>query len=323
MEIDDVRAFVAVAEAGSVSRAAGELNLSQPAVTRRLQRLEVALAASLLDRRKRPFEVTPAGRAALATCRRLLASVRELKAVAGDGNGAAAELRIGVAHALTELALSEPVEDLQRAFPRVALRLRTGWSRELLERVRTGTLEAAVILLPEGERPPADVRGERLADDRLLIVAAREGTRAAIRSIRDLADAGWVLNPQGCNGRASLERALLRHGVALRVEVEAYSYDLQLELVARDRGLGLVPARIWERSRLGSRLSTLRVPGLSFGFGIWSVAGQPADSAVAVVDALNGSLRRRLTRSGNGRSRRARRGNRVPAERMLRSRAIP
>ena len=326
-----MRAFVAVAEAGSVSRAAGELNLTQPAVTRRLQRLEASLGASLLDRRKRPFEVTPAGRAALATCRRLLASVQELKGAAGDAEAATSELRIGVAHALTELALSEPVETLQRAFPRVALRLRTGWSRELLERVRAGALAAAVILLPEGERPPADVEGERLADDQLLIVSARKGGRSRVRRIRDLGDAGWVLSPEGCNGRATLERALLREGLALRVEVEAYSYDLQLALVARNRGLGLVPARVLARSRVRSRLHALRIPGLAFRFGIWVVRGRSTPAVDAALDELNGLLRRHLCssrpsahswrRAAIGVTRVARRAGRSQATRVARPRS--
>src|SRR5260370_36987038 len=61
MEFDDIRAFVAVAESRSVSRAARELHLTQPAVTRRVQRLETSLGVALCDRRRRPFVLTEAG----------------------------------------------------------------------------------------------------------------------------------------------------------------------------------------------------------------------------------------------------------------------
>jgi DNA-binding transcriptional LysR family regulator len=293
VDLEDVRAFVAVAEAGSVSRAALELNLTQPAVTRRVQRLEAALGANLFDRGSRPIRATRAGRAALASCRRLIASFRELKAAAGDADAGGGELRVGVAHALTELALTGPAEELRRAFPRLALRLRTGWSRGLLEQVRAGALEAAVILLPEGERPPADVGAERLADERLRVIAARRGGPSRVRAPRSLAGAGWVLNPEGCNGRAMLERALLRRGVALRVAVEAYSYDLQLALVARNRGLGLVPSRVLSRSRLRSRLRVLNVPGLSLAFGVWAVRA-PSAAVAAALTELDASLKRCL-----------------------------
>jgi DNA-binding transcriptional LysR family regulator len=78
VEFDDIRAFVAVAEARSVSRAARELYLTQPAVTRRVQRLERALGVALCDRRRRPFALTEAG-PVLERCRRVLHAVRDIR----------------------------------------------------------------------------------------------------------------------------------------------------------------------------------------------------------------------------------------------------
>src|SRR5262245_32951198 len=132
MTVDDVRTFVAAAEAGSISAAAHELHLTQPAVSRRVQRLEDALATPLIDRRKRPFALTDAGRAALERCRRLLSVADELKTLGEGSLAAARELRVGVAHALSELALTEPVDQMRREFPEAILRLHTGWSRDLL-----------------------------------------------------------------------------------------------------------------------------------------------------------------------------------------------
>ena len=80
---DDIRAFAAVAEARPVSRAARELHLTQPAVSRRVQRLEAAIGAVLCDRRRRPFILTVAGRAALERCRRVLHAVRDVRSAAG------------------------------------------------------------------------------------------------------------------------------------------------------------------------------------------------------------------------------------------------
>src|ERR1051326_2461792 len=151
MEFDDVRAFVTVAKLGSVTLAARDLHVTQSAVTRRLQRLETSLGAVLLDRGSRPVMLTGAGKATIEKCRRLLNDVREIKAAVVDPGTWMEEFRVGVAHALTEFTLTGPVGKIRRKFPNVSLRLTTGWSRELLERVRSGTLDAAVILLPEGE----------------------------------------------------------------------------------------------------------------------------------------------------------------------------
>jgi DNA-binding transcriptional LysR family regulator len=295
MEVDDIRAFVAVADAGSVSAAARELFLTQPAVTRRLQRLESAVGAPLLDRRRRPFALTRAGQAAIERCRGLLASLQELRAVAGAGPEPGGELRIGVAHALTELTLAGPVDEVQRSFPRVALRLSTGWSRDLLERVRTRALDAAVLLLPEGEALPTGVAGVRVADERLVVVAPR-GLRLGAARAADLGGERWVLNPEGCAARAGLRRALLGAGTDLRVAVETYTYDLQLSLVARGRGLGLVPGRLLARSRFRRRLRVLRVRGLDFRLAIWCVRGRPPLALEPVLEELDRVVGRRLAR---------------------------
>ncbi len=296
MQFDDVRTFVAVAEARSVSRAARDLHLTQPAVTRRVQRLESSLGVTLCDRRRRPFTLTPAGRAALERCRRVLRAVREVQSAAGHDGDAPREIRIGVAHALTEVTLTEPVDRLRRAFPRVTLALATGWSRDLLERVRAGSLEAAVILLPEGERLPAGLDAVAVGRERLVVVEPRRAHRTRAGGLAGLDGAGWVLNPDGCAARAMLGRILHRARVRMRVAVETYTYELQLALVARGRGLGLVPARILARSRLRSRLRVRRVPDLEFPLTIWCLRRTGDADLAPVLGALDHALGARLSR---------------------------
>jgi len=271
MELDDVRAFVRVADTGSVSGAARDLNVTQSAVTRRLQRLETSLDMTLLDRAKRPVALTRTGQVALERCRRLLNDVNDVRAAALNGGSPLGEVQIGVAHALNEITLTEPVGRVCREFPKLALRLFTGWSRDLLERVRSGALEAAVILLPEQDRLPAEVLGKPLGKERLVIVASRSEGHSGVRKIEDLAGVQWILNPDGCAARATLRRLLLRANVDMVVAVESYNYELQLALVAQNRGLSLVPERILTRSPLRSRLCILCVPGLHFPLRIWTV----------------------------------------------------
>jgi DNA-binding transcriptional LysR family regulator len=294
MELDDMRAFVSVAEAGSVSQAARELYVTQSAVTRRLQRLENSLGAELLNRRTRPVVLTGTGQVVLERCRRLLNDFREVRAAAANGHVPGGEIKIGVAHALTELTLTEPVGQVRRKFPKVALRLHTGWSRELLERVRSGMLDGAVILLAEGERLPAGVAGNSIGKERLVIVAPRRGDRSRPRRVSDLADANWIVNPEGCAARATLRQTLLRSNIDMVVAVETYNYELQLALVARNRGFSLVPERILTRSRLRSRLRVLRVPGIDFPLTIWTVQRQACTGLDTVITELNRVLMEHL-----------------------------
>src|SRR5690242_8866634 len=250
MEFDDVRAFVRVAGCGSVSQAARDLGITQSAVTRRLQRLETSLGATLLNRRTRPVGLTAAGEAALGSCRRLINDMGELRTSIGSAHATIGEIRIGVAHALTELTLTRPVGRLRRKFPGVVLRLCTGWSQELLERVRIGALDAGVVLLPEGDQLPAEIVGREIGKEQLVVVSPRTRRPHALRTLQDLAGVQWILNPEGCAARACLRRVLRRVKVDMTVGVETYNYELQLSLVAQGRGLSLVPRRVLSRSRM-------------------------------------------------------------------------
>jgi DNA-binding transcriptional LysR family regulator len=294
MEFDDVRAFVAVSDMGSVSRAARDLNVTQSAVTRRLQRLETSLGITLLDRRTRPVMLTGAGQTALERCRRLLNDVREVRAAASNDDRPKGEIRIGVTHTLTELTLIKPVGEIRDRFPEIALRLSTGWSPELLERVRSRALDAAVVLLPEGEQLPTDVVGQKTGKERLVVVASRLPSRCRIRTIQDLAGVQWILNPEGCAARAALRRMLLRANLDMSVAVEAYNHEFQLALVSQNHGLTLVPGRILIRSRMRSRLRVLSVSGLDFPLTVWTVHREPSAGLNRVIEELSRVLTKRL-----------------------------
>jgi DNA-binding transcriptional LysR family regulator len=294
MHLEDVRALVAVAESGSISGAAIELHQTQPTVTRRIQRLEAELGMSLIDRRRRPFTLTDRGRATVERGRRLLRMAHDFRS-SGDGDPVPArELRVGVAHALTELTLTDPVDIVRRDFPEAVLRLQTGWSRELLARVHAGALDAAIILQAERDGPPSGVEADLLAREHLVVIGPKAWPRRSF-TIQDLRDVSWVLNPEGCAARAGLQRELARAEIPLRIGVETYSYELQMRLIARGRGLGLVPSRLVRRSPTRKRLRQLTVPQLQFPQVIWMVRSNLGTGPEPALAALQRGLVERLT----------------------------
>lgn len=85
MNTQDLEAFVAVVDTGSIVGAADRLHISQPAVTRRIQNLEEVLNAPLLYRDARPIQPTAAAKEVYAIAVRVLASVHELESRFGNG----------------------------------------------------------------------------------------------------------------------------------------------------------------------------------------------------------------------------------------------
>ena len=100
--------------------------------------------------------------------------------------------------------------------------------------------------------------------------------------------------------RAGLQKTLSKAGHALRVSVETYNYELQMSLVARGRGLGLVPSRLVSRSAARGDIVVLRVRGLEFPMKVWLLTAGLPSALEAALAAFADSLQGRLS---SGRSR--------------------
>jgi DNA-binding transcriptional LysR family regulator len=211
MNLHDIQAFVAVAETGSVNRAAIRLNLTQPATNRRIQSFEAAIGdAPLFDRSVKPAALTALGVHVLEHCKRVLAAVAELEACTTGAADPAGDLRAGVAHGLGEVVLTT-LDAVRRTFSRIRPQVSSNWSTGLIDEVRRGALDCAVGLLTDAHTVPAGLLRIPLAAEQVVVVSAsrtptkRDGNPWRLR---DLAGEGWFLNPPGCGCRAALMTAL-------------------------------------------------------------------------------------------------------------------
>jgi DNA-binding transcriptional LysR family regulator len=240
MNIRDLEAFVAVVETGSISGASARLNLTQPGVTRRIQNLEDRLGAALLDRHIKPLRPTSSGREAYEHGRRVLRSLEDLEtslSPVGDIHG---EFRLGVMPYLSDAALSLPIDRLRQEFPRLTLRVTSGWSLRLVEQVARSELDAAALCLADGLDAPDGLVGRDLGTEEVLLVAAPGLGVPKPTRIADLARFPWVLNETGCGFRAFIRQRIEAAGLSFHVGVEALSADLRMSLVARRHGIGIV-----------------------------------------------------------------------------------
>ena len=299
MNIPDIEAFVAVAEAGSVNRAARRLSLTQPAVTRRLQTLEAALgSATLLDRTAKPPVLTPLGRQVLESCRRVLKAVAELEASASPGVPRG-EFRIGVAHGLADLALSAPLDELRQRYPEIRLKISADWTIHLIEALRSGALDCAIGLVDDHTYTPTGIVADALGTDELVVVAAKSFVPQIDRRrlmLGELARQGWVLNPPGCGYRAAVQRAFDREGLALEITAEIFGHDLQLSLASRGAGLTIVPRSKLEASTYRHGLKIVRSADLALQTTITLLHGNALGSVAPLVDWLHDRMAEQFRR---------------------------
>jgi DNA-binding transcriptional LysR family regulator len=178
MDLTALRSFVAVADAGGVTRAAGQLNLTQSAVSMQIKRLEESLGLHLLDRSGRGVVLTGTGEQLLAYARRMLALNDEAwgRLTAADFEG---ELVLGVPHDIVYQAMPQVMAAFSPAYPRVRVQLQSSFTLRLKEQFARGEVD---IILTTEERP--DDGAEVLATMPLHWVGAPGGKAWRQRPLR-------------------------------------------------------------------------------------------------------------------------------------------
>ena len=240
MNIRDLEAFIAVVETGSIVAASARLSLTQPGVSRRIQNLEDRLDAVLLDRQSKPLRPTPAGRAAYEHGRQVLRSLDDLRAGVSPDGETRGEFRLGISPCLSETALASPLDRLRAEFPLLTIRIVSGWSASLTERLSRNELDAATLCLADGVAPPGDLVSEDLGTQSVLLVAAPALGVPKAPMLPDLAHFPWVMNDTSCGFRAFIRHTFESARLPFHVAVEALSSDLRMSLVARGVGIGVV-----------------------------------------------------------------------------------
>jgi DNA-binding transcriptional LysR family regulator len=271
MKTDDLRAFDAVVRYGSISEAARVLKLTQPAITRRIQSLEEALGAQLLDRSTKPPRPSVLGLRVHEQTRSALREIDLLSQLVAADAEPAGQLRLGLTHSMGSTGLIEVLSDMQRLYPDVSMEISTDWSARLLEKVVQGKLDAATVFMPAKASPPEGLTGERLGSTDVVLVGAKGKFAKTGAKLRAYAETGWILNPEGCGFRAVLQRRLMDLGLRLRLNMETYGSELQLGLVASGLGVGFVSRPALLASRWRDELELLSPRDFSLAVDVWLV----------------------------------------------------
>lgn len=219
MDIENLRAFLAIAESGSFSRAAERVFVTQPAISKRIAALEAELGTKLFDRINRRVHLTPAGRALQVRAHALLEEIADIKrglaALAGHIGG---ELRIATSHHIGLHRLPPALQAFSQQFPQVRLDLRFMDSEQGCNAVLRGEVELAVVTLPAQAAP--QLRTIPVWDDPLALVVAHNHALASATVQEALRDYPALLPGPGTFTRELIlnafggMRAQLRMGIA-------------------------------------------------------------------------------------------------------------
>src|SRR5690242_18481494 len=173
-EVTELRSFCTAADLGSVGRAAIRLNVSQPALSKRLQALEQLAGVTLLERSRRGVTLTPAGRRLYAEARRLLEQAELVEDLMLGLARASGPLRIAASHSASEAVVADVLaahdESEERAQP---VELLTANSHVVRALVAEGRVELGVAAARPRATPNPGVREIKLADDEIVCAVPR------------------------------------------------------------------------------------------------------------------------------------------------------
>src|SRR6266568_7163658 len=238
-----LRSFVVVAEEASFTRAASRVHVAQPGVSAQVRRLESELGQQLLDRSGRSVRLTEVGSAVLPFARAALDAVANARLAVDELAGLVrGQITVGMVSGCALPVLAELLAGFHDLYPGVAITLTEGNSDRLVELLRDGQLDLALIGSAGAAAPGVDTA---------VIVA--EELVAAVDPGHPLADSGaitvgalrgvpLVSLPCGTGVRAALDAACAEAGFAPRIVFEASALPMVVRLAALGLGLAVVPA---------------------------------------------------------------------------------
>jgi DNA-binding transcriptional LysR family regulator len=260
VKLRDLHIALAVADAGSMTRAAEQLAVSYPVVSKTISELELELGAKLFDRSISGVEPTHYGRALLKSGTAVFDEMRRgLQQIESIKQPDAGDLRIGSSIVVDAGLLPAILEQFAQDFPRAVLHIiPEDITTQQHDNLRNRNVELVLGRLPAIMNEP-DLVTEVLFDEPNVVVAGSESAWARKRNLNlaDLMQQPWVLAEPGTLARSLHDELFRKNGVEPpSATVLTVSLHVYMRLVETGRWLGLVPASVM---RFGGKDMKLKV----------------------------------------------------------------
>jgi DNA-binding transcriptional LysR family regulator len=249
--------FAAVARHGSLTRAAEELHLSQPAVTQHIAALEHTLGCRLLTRHGRGVRLTPEGERLLVFHHRVEGSLADLRREIDDmQTGALGHLSVGAGLTICIFVLPALLAEYRTHHPGIELHVRSGRTQQVLEMVVDEQVDLGLVTSPVRHRAVETIP---LYHDRMVVVARPDHPLAdgGPLDATSLASQRLILFERGSGFRTYLQEVFEGKGVLLHADFELDSIEAIKEMVLAGLGLSVVPEIAVARELAAGMLVTL------------------------------------------------------------------
>ncbi len=241
MEMHQIKYFLAVAKTLNFTRAADQCNVTQPSLTRAIQKLEDEFGGLLFNRERALTHLTELGRMVLPHLEQTFEAAEAATSLASSiGRAEVSPLVVGLAHGVTSPVLDQILGSLTEVLPGLTIDLRSGTSAELIEMSLKGGMDLLVIALPEQAHDRLETWPLFARRYQMAMWSGHSLATAGLPAVADVAAEPWIdcADDGTAMWRAVLAGAGHEPGFRHRVDNPA----LALRLIARRLGLAVLPA---------------------------------------------------------------------------------
>lgn len=265
MNCRQLRYFISVAELGGFSRAATELHVAQPAVSRQVHALESELGVKLFDRTGHGATLTSAGKVLLRRSQSIMHMIDEARAeILNMVDKPSGKVMLGVPFFLSHIFAKHATEICKAEFPMVDLMVREGWSGYIFEWIVNGQADLGIIYTSQSTQM---VDCEPLLTEDLYLLSAGSAASSTTRkpyTLREISKLPLIVPPRPHGLRLAIDRAFARQHLTPRIEVETEVWSVLTGMVAQGSAYGLSPAlEVHNELAAGSlRANPIAAPGI-------------------------------------------------------------
>lgn len=240
MNLAHLRTLVAIEQTGSLSGAAGVVNLSHSAVSVQMKQLEAEIGGALFVTGRRPATLTPLGQELAREASEIVTRAARLKNL-GKVDDKKGLVRLGFVPTTLATLLPVVLERLQTSFPELQVSVRSDLSARLAQDIATGALDFAFVSDPLAAEP--DVRLTEIGRETLFLIMAESGNRSLDLATILTSQPYIAFNRETWLG-AYIHQWTLQNGLKVDPMIELDSIDAIENLVARGFGVSIVPQRL-------------------------------------------------------------------------------
>ncbi|GAA4116203.1 LysR family transcriptional regulator [Enteractinococcus coprophilus] len=249
MNLEQLESFLTVAETGHFTKAAAQLHIAQPTLSRQISTLEAELGSELFHRARGNITLTAAGETLRPVAVRMLADAEQIRfqmqELAGLRRG---RVRLGAPPSMCVSVVAEVVGPYHQDYPGVDLHLRESGSHNLLNELISGSLDMAIVVASEHDPSAMESLDHiPLFEEELVVIASSQkhpGQHTQQLTLQQLAELPQIVFSQSYDLRAATMDAYQQMDLDPNVVLEGAEMDAVLRFVERGLGVAVVPATV-------------------------------------------------------------------------------